>query len=1729
MFKTFFNFKRITTILILMGLLIQGVVGLSQINVNAADFIVDLRNTNGNISSLNNCGVFLSGVALINPIEPVSRSGDVGPCIDDSGKLFYDCVDTDLTHGDPSNTTKALCKRGLNAPATCYDFPTRLLGAGTRDIVLKNTEECTDKLKEMCATQWDANTSGKLKESCRSIYPAGKPSVGIIADNGQVSLAVCDKTFTDKDKVDLEKSDLTKKKPDGTYPLGVCKDAAGSLFLCTPPATAGGPSTNCGAVNKAAKDNNTVVETKVEDKSISNSIVGIMLGLLSVVLLVIFYILNWALSFVLWVLGLIFINILVINPVSVEYIQVAKAPWQILVNIANLLTLSSLIFVGIGYILNIKSLKIGIQQLLLNVTIFSLLLNFTLLGLQGVTTITQGVGDAMIAARSGQPPAFISGGQNKLLDSVLTGVKGISLIRCGNQNLDGLATKCQTGADGNDVKTATDANGLGDFGNLTTAIGNDAADILQGKIGDKILRAMMLEVVYTMVLLYTISVMFKAGMMVLVRLVAFWLLLIVSPLALAAYFMPVPSIKKYAGQWAEKTWQLAIFYPVAVLLLILISEIVSQFAGAINKSVGGAATTATGNTAYLDTIQAYALTGDFGGVFTALLSSILIGVVGAAAFGAMGTFLDKFLGPIAKALGDGIKSAASTLGTAGYVTGAGIRMGVGMAGKVANTGAIKNMLNKSPIAQRVAKILPQRLLQNRENSARAARLESTEGFRRVVDINRARRASGEALIDETEARAKFAANNAAFARAKQMNDRYKGGKNKIGAGVRRVSNSKFVTGTSKFARGAGNSLLDTMQFGVSDVANQIAMGGTLWNALGKKRKAEEAGRKANGRAKFEAGLVRMQGRSQVASQLLEYSDLNSFRGLYVPGEDADLTQEQIDAQIKRVTDQEFNLAGGVKTDFSVGQARKFIEKYRDRQFKDLTKAQQGIMQDIYEKASTNSGFAEGVSLLEKDQDYLARNAYDAVDFTTIKQLAKSAPQLLVNKNGFVGDQAEEVDGSVNSANNSRIRDELETFARSYAQSSPESDIRKSASASGIANNRIMMRVIDEVSPSLAGELRERGNLTKDFNNSYSVAETQAVANQFNSGKEVQDSSGNAVAIEPNVRSAMGVALVASGAARAEKGYGSTNQLRVALVRAGDDENARKAAYEKFYKNEYGISGVSEDSLKSMSLADLQQGNLSRAAMSKLAGYDQLSGSQKEVYLRSNLQAAWKSFARSETSFKANNQLEVDKANRLYASTANQEGFADDLASTQRAIADEATRNPEAVANLRQNGEVLEAIEEFNSTASPANQINLGEGGLLEYVAEQERSRQLAPVEAELERVNQGIQTSQAESASFESQIQVQNEVIEVQRQERENFNIQLQQAQTELAGVVDIIGIDNAARRQVFQDRIDYSTQQIQTRDVNINNANQQITATSQRQQASGHTSARLNELNTRRGVLGDQRSQIQRTTNAQNVDLRTVRAATPAYLVSQGVATNANVSNAITARLQNVRDVSELQTLGSTNTRDLTINIGNNERISYRTDAMMPQIATASDDFNKMLSEQGVVSYNGLSTDTRNSGKITEATQKKFAEGMAGVMQTIFTKMKTADTNGTRYEFTPDEFNAIVTDSKNSEWGSTELADALGQQLGFKRGTDKKFIRDANSAGKGMFEPESLLREGRTRVNRDTARAGYGGNINAGIVAGTETAATQAENRRGQALQNTAQSNARSGLVRLAMARRNP
>lgn len=345
---------------------------------------------------------------------------------------------------------------------------------------------------------------------------------------------------------------------------------------------------------------------------------NIILTVISFIILALTYFAGWLAIGALWILGYLFLIFLRINPAGANFISVAVDPWRIVVGIANMFVLSTFIFVGFGYILDIAKLKVKIEDFLLKIIVFTLILNFTLLGSASIVNVTQGIGEIMVGAYSigetdPQKANFA------LINGLIEGMSRASVLRCGNLEwaLDGndktspkpaapalkpgetappSASESATGKDCDFGVTGAPGGVAKLFGTLT--IGTAASLVgaplwVNGKAGS-IVSITIMEFVFLAIACFAVVQFWKALALVLGRTIGLWLLIVASPLALAAFISPIEGLKKYATQWLDHFWKWCLFYPCFIFCLILINIMSRSFADAANVQVNNLANNTNG-------------------------------------------------------------------------------------------------------------------------------------------------------------------------------------------------------------------------------------------------------------------------------------------------------------------------------------------------------------------------------------------------------------------------------------------------------------------------------------------------------------------------------------------------------------------------------------------------------------------------------------------------------------------------------------------------------------------------------------------------------------------------------------------------------------------------------------------------------------------------------------------------------------------------------------------------------------------------------------------------------------------------------------------------------------------------------------------------------------------------------------------------------------------------------
>jgi hypothetical protein len=364
------------------------------------------------------------------------------------------------------------------------------------------------------------------------------------------------------------------KRTDGNYDNYKCKSTSDSTatirFECTDKIASVVDAKTLSDLKITSDDivnqiNDNVQNNDAKEVKQANSggVLTLLLDLVSNILLFLVWGFGWLLQGVLWVIMGVFFTFLRINPAGPEFLSVAIEPWRVIVTIANILTLAAFLYTGFQYVLGVGK-KQKINDFILNIIVVLLTINFTIFAAASFVNIAQGIGDAFVGGYS-----IASGQANKdwgtvMFDNFINAIREVSLIRCGNveEVTGGPTPSCKS------------TSGIGQVGRLYTQLFRGVGTAQAALIG---------EITFVVIIGYAIYVMWRGMTTALLRVVGLWMLMVTSPIALAAAFSPIPQLKKIADDWMTKFLQLTFFYPVFVLGMILV--------GIISKTFGQAART----------------------------------------------------------------------------------------------------------------------------------------------------------------------------------------------------------------------------------------------------------------------------------------------------------------------------------------------------------------------------------------------------------------------------------------------------------------------------------------------------------------------------------------------------------------------------------------------------------------------------------------------------------------------------------------------------------------------------------------------------------------------------------------------------------------------------------------------------------------------------------------------------------------------------------------------------------------------------------------------------------------------------------------------------------------------------------------------------------------------------------------------------------------------------------
>lgn len=412
-------------------------------------------------------------------------------------------------------------------------------------------------------------------------------------------------------------------KPDGSAHDANCTPANGKVLF------------TLNANNTYADCNEDVTSSqRIQNSSINDQQVGedgkieedsdlgtVLLDIMSKILLIFVWIVSGLISILLMLAFNILATFLLINPASAEFLQVAIDPWGIVLSIANVVVLFAFLYTGFRYILGVKDKK-PIGDFFLNIIVVLLTINFTLFGAAAVINITQGIGDTFLGSyssisRPGKPLA------EAMFGSFNRGISQVSLIRCGNAD-------SQLGIKGDTCPEQNQVNNI--FGALISGKAGEATATITG------------EIVYIIIAGYALFVIWQALLIVLIRIVALWLLMVTSPFAVAAFFSPIPQLKKLADQWVEYFLNFTMLYPVMIIGFVLVGALTEAFGSAVR-----------GRVSFSSGVNVEAASSSE--LFGILLPLLLVALVGIGALSLLVEFLKSF-----KKITDGVIEGAKALG-----------------------------------------------------------------------------------------------------------------------------------------------------------------------------------------------------------------------------------------------------------------------------------------------------------------------------------------------------------------------------------------------------------------------------------------------------------------------------------------------------------------------------------------------------------------------------------------------------------------------------------------------------------------------------------------------------------------------------------------------------------------------------------------------------------------------------------------------------------------------------------------------------------------------------------------------------------------------------------------------------------------------------------------------------------------------------------------------------------
>ena len=342
------------------------------------------------------------------------------------------------------------------------------------------------------------------------------------------------------------------------------------------------------ATNATDNQNKLVVNSVTSSKSLTDRLANTtsdigtyIIKLVIALVTALLYVINWGLLTITWLILMIFVFLIRLNPAGTSFYPVVLELWKLFVSVANFILFLSFPFAGIVNVLGLKQIKINLNQFFQNVVIVAIGINFTILGAAAVINVAQGVGDIMIYSyiADKDTPTIKDDNikvSNALVGNFINSIGQASTYRCGTS--DAAQKGCTVAKPSNGT-----TGGIVDFSAITSAVNGFGAQI-SGTMGQAI-TSLVMEAIFTVIMAITIinvAPIMWAGLTRFVQLVMF---MIGSPVVLASMFSQIPRLSGFGRTEINRFIANVTYYPVAVMFFVALSVFIKSFNVVLAKGI----------------------------------------------------------------------------------------------------------------------------------------------------------------------------------------------------------------------------------------------------------------------------------------------------------------------------------------------------------------------------------------------------------------------------------------------------------------------------------------------------------------------------------------------------------------------------------------------------------------------------------------------------------------------------------------------------------------------------------------------------------------------------------------------------------------------------------------------------------------------------------------------------------------------------------------------------------------------------------------------------------------------------------------------------------------------------------------------------------------------------------------------------------------------------------------